>query len=77
MPVQFLGWEDPLEEEIATQSSILTWEIPWTEEPGAIVHSVAKSQTQQSTCARTHTLSPQNMQPVLTQSSTWDVLLGP
>ena len=32
--VQFLSWEDPLEKEIATHSSILAWEIPWTEEPG-------------------------------------------
>ena len=31
---QYLGREDPLEEEIATQSSILAWEIPWEEEPG-------------------------------------------
>ena len=31
--VHFLGWEDPLEEEMATHSSILAWEIPWTEEP--------------------------------------------
>ena len=31
--VQFLGWEDLLEKEMATQSSILAWEIPWTEEP--------------------------------------------
>ena len=30
--VQSLGWEDPLEEEIATHSSILSWRIPWTEE---------------------------------------------
>ena len=31
------GWEDPLEEEeMATHSSILTWEIPWTEEPGGL-----------------------------------------
>ena len=29
-----LGWEDPLEEGIATHSSILAWRIPWTEEPG-------------------------------------------
>ena len=28
--VQFLGWEDPLEKEKATQSSILAWRIPWT-----------------------------------------------
>ena len=37
MQVQSLGWEDPLEEEeMATHSSILTWEIPWTEEPGGL-----------------------------------------
>ena len=29
-----LGWEDPLEKEMATHSSILAWEIPWAEEPG-------------------------------------------
>ena len=33
MQVQSLGWEDPLEEEMATHSSVLAWEIPWTEEP--------------------------------------------
>ena len=32
--VQFLGQEDPLEKEMATHSSILAWEIPWTEEHG-------------------------------------------
>ena len=31
-----LGWEDPLEEDIATHSSILAWRIPWTEEPGGL-----------------------------------------
>ena len=31
-----LSWEDPLEEEMATQSSILAWEIPWTEQPGGL-----------------------------------------
>ena len=34
--VRFLGWEDPLEKEMATRSSILAWEIPWTEEPGRL-----------------------------------------
>ena len=34
--VRFLGWEDPLEKEMATQSSILAWKIPWTEEPGGL-----------------------------------------
>ena len=32
--VQSLGWEDPLEKEMATHSRILAWRIPWTEEPG-------------------------------------------
>ena len=31
-----LGWEDPLEEGMATHSSILVWRIPWTEEPGGL-----------------------------------------
>ena len=34
--VRPLGWEDLLEKEIATHSSILAWEIPWTEEPGGL-----------------------------------------
>ena len=34
--VQFLGGEDPLEEEMAAHSSILAWETPWTEEPGGL-----------------------------------------
>ena len=31
-----LGWKDPLEESMATRSSILAWRIPWTEEPGGL-----------------------------------------
>ena len=34
--VRSLGWEDPLEEGLATQSSILAWTIPWTEERGRL-----------------------------------------
>ena len=34
--VQFLGWEDPLEKEMATHSSTLAWKIPWIEEPGGL-----------------------------------------
>ena len=34
--VQFLDQEDPLEKEMAIHSSILTWEIPWTEDPGGL-----------------------------------------
>ena len=41
-----LGWEDPLEKGVATDSSILAWRIPWTEEPGRLQSCrVAKSQT--------------------------------
>ena len=50
--VQSLGQEDPLEKGMATHSGILTWEIPWTEEPGrlqsiglqGVVHSLATEQ---------------------------------
>ena len=47
--VQSLGWEDPLEKEMAPHSSILAWRIPWTEEPGGL-QSVGsqKSQTRLS-----------------------------
>ena len=55
--VQSLGWEDPLEKEMATPSSILAWEIPWTEEPGGLQsmgsqrakHNLATEQEQTTT----------------------------
>ena len=43
--VQSLGWEDPLEKEMATHSSILAWKIPWTEEPGRLQFIHKKSDT--------------------------------
>ena len=46
--VQSLGWEDPLEKEMATYSSILAWEIPRTEDPGRIRSMGSQSQTQPS-----------------------------
>ena len=50
-----LGQEDPLEEEMATHSSILAWKIPWTEEPGGVtVHGVAKESDTTEHTARTH-----------------------
>ena len=45
MRVRSLGWEDPLEKGMTTQSSILDWRIPRTEEPGRLVYRVRKSQT--------------------------------
>ena len=34
--VRSLGWEEPLEKELAAHSSVLTWRIPWTDEPGRL-----------------------------------------
>ena len=49
MQVQSLGREDPLEKGMATLSSILAWNIPWTEEPGGLQSMVSqKSQTRLS-----------------------------
>ena len=53
--VRPLGWEDPLEEEMASHSSVLAWKIPWTEEPGGLQsmglqrvgHNLATEQQQQ------------------------------
>ena len=47
MLVRSLGWEDPLEEDMATHSSILAWRTLWTEEPGGLQSIGAQSQTQQ------------------------------
>ena len=59
MQVRSLGWEDLLEEEMATHSGILAWEIPWTEESGRtptvhgvtiVKHELATKQHQQAVC---------------------------
>ena len=44
--VQSLGWEDPLEEDMATDSSVLAWKIPWTEEPGRLCSVGSQSSCQ-------------------------------
>ena len=51
MQVRSLSWEDPLEKEMATCSSFLAWEIPWTEEPGRlyIVYGVTRAQASDTT----------------------------
>ena len=53
--IRSLGQEDPLEKKMATHSSMLVWEILWTEEPGG-VHAVLKNQTQLSNYTTTTTL---------------------
>ena len=45
MRVLSLGWEDPLEEAMATHFSILSWRLPWTWEPRRLLRRVAKSRT--------------------------------
>ena len=57
MWAQSLGWEDPLEKEMTTHSSILAWEIPWTEEPGGLLSMGSqKSWTQLSDSTTTQIL---------------------
>ena len=45
MQVRSLVWEDPLEEGMATHSSILAWRVPWTEEPSGLQSMRSQSQT--------------------------------
>ena len=46
--VQALGWEDPLEKEMATHSSTIAWKVPWTEEPGRLQSMRLQSRTRLS-----------------------------
>ena len=55
--VQSLGWEDPLEEGLATHSSTLAWEVPWTDEPSGLhrVHGALKeSETTEQLVQHSH-----------------------
>ena len=78
--VQSLGQEDPLEKEMATHSSILAWEIPWTEEPGGL-QSIGwqKSQTQFSNKTTTtevylcQSQSPNSSPPHQVGLSSWEL----
>ena len=54
MWVNSLGWEDPLEREMATPFRFLTWKIPWTEEPGRLHSKGSQSQTCLNDWACTH-----------------------
>ena len=51
--VQSLGWEDPLEKEMATHSSALAWEIPWTEESGGL-QSMGSQRVRQDLATEQH-----------------------
>ena len=65
--VWFLGWEDLLEKEMATHSSILDWEIPWTEEPG-------RAQSMESRKSWTHLVTKQHQPQAV---SIWKLKMTP
>ena len=54
MEVRSLGWEDPLEKEMATHSSILPWKISWTEEPGGLQSMAMQRVGHDGTTVHTH-----------------------
>ena len=62
MQVQYLGWEDPVEEEMATHSSILVWIIPWTEKPGELQSMGSQRLTHDWATKRAH-IYEQNKSP--------------
>ena len=61
--VRSLGWEDPLEKEMATHSNILAWRIPWMEEPGRLQSMGLQSQTRLSDFPFTFTFTCQEQLP--------------
>ena len=66
-PVQPMGQEDPLEKGMAAYSSVLAWEIPWTDEPGGL-QSMGSQRVRYDCSDRTHSLDfPTHIQEVLMQ----------
>ena len=65
--VQSLVQEDPLEKEMATHSSILAWEIPWTEEPGGL---------QSMGSQKSHDLGTKQQQPLLPRNKSLSLIEG-
>ena len=56
--VQSLGWEDSLEKETATHSSIFAWRIPWTDKPGgATVYGVEKESNSETKHNKAHSIT--------------------
>ena len=61
--VRSLGWEDPLEKEMATHSSILAWRIPWTEEPGGLQSTGSQRVGHDWATSLTHSLLSSRLGP--------------
>ena len=70
MHVRFLGWEDPLEKERATRSSILAWEIPQTEEPGGL--QCPQGHKELDTTKQLSTTQAYTLEIYIIQSSSYD-----
>ena len=60
--VRSLGWEDPLEKEMATHSSMLAWKIPWTEEPGGLQSMASRRVWHKRACTHGYIPIPQHHQ---------------
>ena len=65
--VKPLGWEDPLEKDTATHSSILVWGIPWTEEPGGL-QSAGSERVKHDWATNTHILTFLSLSPSFSSS---------
>ena len=61
--VRSLGWEDPLEKEMVTHSSILAWRIPWAEEPGGLQSTGSQRVGHHLATERVHTRATQRVYP--------------
>ena len=68
MLIESLGWEDPLEKGTATHSSILTWRIPWTEEPGGL-WSMGSQRVGHDWSNLAYTQEPQGLLPQVSNSA--------
>ena len=73
--IRSLGWEDPLEEEMATHSSILAWEIPWTEEP-AQLQSMGSRTVRHDQATNTHKGLLNLVSLKSLENNTWFYILG-
>ena len=65
--IQSLGQEDPLEKEMATDSSILAWRIPWTEEPGGSIGSMGSQRVGHDLATRSYLLFAQEVKDLCHQ----------
>ena len=76
--VQYLGQEDPVEEEMATHSIILTWKIPWTEEAGvhSVVHVAKVHRVAEFDTAECLSLSTQKQRYALQVLKCNEIMLG-